>query len=181
MDKINFINQSTPALNATNLNKLQDNVEDAITEVQDDVDSLETNKLNKTDVKTAKTTSDTNTYSCTYINNAIIGTYSTAEQKTDIYWIDNKPIYRKVINYSTNLTSGINRITHNISNINEIVNVYGHTVGTTQYNLGTYESSTNFINICYVNNIEVAVQVGSGWGSSFSGCVIVLEYTKTTD
>ena len=30
MEKINFINNSEPALNATNLNKLQDNVENAI-------------------------------------------------------------------------------------------------------------------------------------------------------
>ena len=34
MEKINFINQTTPALNATNLNKLQDNVEDAIEETE---------------------------------------------------------------------------------------------------------------------------------------------------
>lgn len=30
MEKINFINNSEPAINATNLNKLQDNTEDAI-------------------------------------------------------------------------------------------------------------------------------------------------------
>jgi len=30
MEKINFVNDTTPALNATNLNMLQDNVEDAI-------------------------------------------------------------------------------------------------------------------------------------------------------
>lgn len=68
MEKINFINGSTPALNATNLNKLQDNVEDAIDAVQDDVDSLGTNKLDKTNVKTTNITSDTDTYSCNYIN-----------------------------------------------------------------------------------------------------------------
>lgn len=32
MEKIDFVNNSTPALNATNLNKLQDNIEDAIEE-----------------------------------------------------------------------------------------------------------------------------------------------------
>lgn len=33
MEKINFINNQQPALNATNLNQLQDNVEDAISQV----------------------------------------------------------------------------------------------------------------------------------------------------
>ena len=67
MEKINFINQSTPAVNATNLNKLQDNVEDAIQEVQDDVDS----KLDISNIKTAETTSNTDTYSCNYINGIV--------------------------------------------------------------------------------------------------------------
>lgn len=47
---------------------MQDNVEDAIQEVQDDADDLDTNKLDKTSVKTTKTTSDTDTYSCNYVN-----------------------------------------------------------------------------------------------------------------
>jgi hypothetical protein len=67
MEKINFVNGSTPAINDTNMNKLQDNVEDAIDEVQDDVDT----KLDASSVKTTQTTSDTDTYSCTYINGIV--------------------------------------------------------------------------------------------------------------
>lgn len=52
MEKINFNNGRVPALNETNLNKLQDNVEDAIKEI----------------VENEETTSETNTYSCNYIN-----------------------------------------------------------------------------------------------------------------
>ena len=51
---------------------MQDNVEDAIQEVQDDADDLGTNKLDKTSVKTTKTTSDTDTYSCNYTNSKIL-------------------------------------------------------------------------------------------------------------
>lgn len=58
MEKINFVNNSTPALNETNLNKLQDNVEDSIQEVVDKI-------------KTTTTNSDTDTYSCNYINGII--------------------------------------------------------------------------------------------------------------
>lgn len=45
------MNNSTPALNATNLNKIQDNIEDSM--------------------KSEQTTSDTDTYSCNYINSII--------------------------------------------------------------------------------------------------------------
>lgn len=64
MEKIDFRNNQQPALNETNLNKLQDNVEDAISE------SEETQNAK---VKTEKTNSDTDTYSCNYINNKING------------------------------------------------------------------------------------------------------------
>ena len=37
MEKIDFINNSTPALNATNLNKLQDNTEDAIEDAKEEL------------------------------------------------------------------------------------------------------------------------------------------------
>lgn len=67
MEKINFINNQQPAINDTNLNKLQDNVEDAIDVVQTDTNT----KLNKTSVKTTKTTSGTDTYSCNYINDKV--------------------------------------------------------------------------------------------------------------
>lgn len=70
MEKINFVNLSTPALNATNLNKLQDNVEDAIDELEatqdDKIEELETTQNNK--VKTQKTSSDTDVYCCNYVN-----------------------------------------------------------------------------------------------------------------
>lgn len=62
MEKINFINNSQPAINDTNLNKLQDNVEDAIQEAQDTQNAK---------VKTTYSTSDTDTYSCNYINGII--------------------------------------------------------------------------------------------------------------
>lgn len=71
MEKINFINDTTPALNATNLNKLQDNVEDEIDITNSNVTSLSTNKLDKTSVKDTYSTSATDTYSCNYVNQIV--------------------------------------------------------------------------------------------------------------
>ena len=62
MQKIDFINNSTPALNATNLNRLQDNMEEAIDDVLENVD----NKILDT-----YSTSSTDTYSCNYVNSVI--------------------------------------------------------------------------------------------------------------
>ena len=39
MEKIVFVNNQAPALNQTNLNKMQDNIENAINEKQDEIKS----------------------------------------------------------------------------------------------------------------------------------------------
>ena len=57
--KTNWVDGETP-INATNLNNMEGGIE-----------NNDTNKLDKTSVKTAKTTSDTDTYSCNYIENII--------------------------------------------------------------------------------------------------------------
>lgn len=87
---------------------MQDNVEDAIQEVQDNVDNLDTNKLDKTSVKTTYTASGTDTYSCNYVNG--LETYSTTETRVGT-WIDGKPIYRKV--YLLSAIAGSNSYTLN--------------------------------------------------------------------
>ena len=60
MTKIEFLDNNEPPLSASNLNAIQDNVEDAIGDVQTQVDDI---------VKSTTTTSDTSSYSCTYLNN----------------------------------------------------------------------------------------------------------------
>lgn len=78
MEKIDFVNYTTPALNATNLNKLQQNVEDDI----GDLTQLETSAKNNLveaineaantggniNVYNEYTASATDTYSCNYVN-----------------------------------------------------------------------------------------------------------------
>lgn len=48
MEKINFVNGSAPALNATNLNQMQTNLENAITEMQTNVESAINEATTKT-------------------------------------------------------------------------------------------------------------------------------------
>lgn len=176
MEKIDFINNQQPALNATNLNKLQDNTEDAIQEVQDVADDLDTNKLDKTSVKDTYNTSTTDTYSCNYVNG--LETYSTNETRVGT-WIDGKPIYRKVI--TSTLTS---TITHGIANINEIVNLKAVSYNP---NSGKYfavpsvrPSYSNYEVGLFADASTISLEYGSGLPTTMT-FKIIMEYTKTTD
>ena len=103
-------------------------------------------------------------------------TYSTDEVKTNKVWIDGKPIYRKVI--STNLPSGTgwNLTFAPISNVDEIVNLYG------------IEEKSRFIP--YIESgYEVFIDYNNGYirvyqaSTAFNNKLIniIVEYTKTTD
>ena len=179
MQKINFINNSEPAINATNLNKLQDNTEDAIQEVQDVVDDLDTNKLDKASVKDTYNTSATDTYCCDYING--LETYSTDETRVGT-WIDGKPIYRKVLTGTLPVGAGSNSFT--LSNIS-IINVNGivHSRWGSWYELNSeYKSESGYEVYISLNNTrnEFSVNCGSFYNTS-SEYEIIIEYTKTND
>lgn len=162
MEKIDFVNNNTPALNSTNLNKLQDNVEDSM--------------------KSEKTSSDTDTYNCNYINNS--NTYSTNETLTSKTWINGKPIYRKCITLS-NVNIGYVEQNHGISNVDNLISM----VGTLEYN----------DKIQYIPNVVCDNIAGFGAGfvdfkrsgtfhtlfgtsiSTTNTVHVIFEYTKTTD
>lgn len=174
MEKINFINNSTPALNAANLNKLQQNTENAIQEVQDDTDA----KVPKSDIKTSRTTSDTATYSCNFTNDLI--KYSTEETIVGIGEND-KPIYRKVIAVSSIdcSTAGYKFVAHGINNLKNVINckyIFNYENISSSYRNNTYNSvitafDFNNTNIRFYTN---AWEMVNNWR-------FILEYTKTTD
>ena len=99
-------------------------------------------------------------------------------------WIDNKPIYRKVINTGALPNNTTSYILHNINNLKRVVNIKGY----------AFRSSDSFnISLPYVssfskeNDIQVAVLGGDirivtgSDRSAFVESYVVLEYTKTTD
>ena len=87
--------------------------------------------------------------------------YSTTEQVIGT-WVNDKPIYRKVIVDTTNNTDY--SITHGISNIDQITCVYG-----------ICDDDTNFIPFGFSANTDYAF-VSADYTKN-----IVIEYTKTTD
>lgn len=99
--------------------------------------------------------------------------YSTSETKTGRKWIDEKPIYRKVI--TGNVSDGV--IAHGLTNVN-FVNAYGFfiagsgafmplpslRIGAPDYSCGYYVNATNV----------VFDKAASAAGTAY----ITLEYTK---
>jgi hypothetical protein len=151
-------------------------------------DIADINKCNASDLNEIKnvvnnnaTETSTNSTNIANIINAEV--YSTTEVKTNNVWINGKPIYRKVIQYTSALSGGNNSIPHGISNFDELVSLSGYTKYSTSYYLmGAYESANNFINASIVSSTTISVRVGTGWGGSFTnGCTFIIEYTKTTD
>jgi hypothetical protein len=110
-----------------------------------------------------------------------ISKYSTSEVKVG-KWIDNKPIYRKVVTSSTMPNNSPVSIAHGISDIDTITKLEGYlylsgavlpipyinTYGTAGYNMGMHADDTNIILYGY---------------GDFTGYTanIIIEYTKTTD
>lgn len=150
MQKINFENKpsTNSPINGTNLNLLQDNVEDAIDEV------------------------------------TILDIYSTSETKTNKIWINNKPIYRKIIDVGNLPNNDYKAINHNIENIDELVNVSAIAVSSGGYYFnipfvgtpGLFSSTRIGIRANSVN-----IQIASTTDASTYTAYAILEYTKTTD
>lgn len=112
--------------------------------------------------------------------------FSTTTEKVVGTWIDGKPIYRKVIvtNLPTVTTQGtvaIKEIEHNISNIENIINISGTFVTSIGgFNPLNQSISGDAIVRTVADSSIILIQCSV---TSFSNCEanVILEYTKTTD
>lgn len=166
---------------------MQDNVEDAIQEVQDVVDDLDTNKLDKTSVKDTYSTSATDTYSCNYVNENIQDVFSTNETKTNKVW-NGKPVYRKV--FEATGPSGASSVAVSMFNLPantervwiDLGNSYWYTPNTIKpvLTLNWYYTSEDWCRIS-IYSTDVRVKTGSTVNLTNFKYTITLQYTKTTD
>ena len=130
--------------------------------------------------------STTDSYSCNYVNNVIKDVYSTDEVKTNKVWIDERPIYRKIISLEKNdLSSGLNSINHNISNLEDIITIYG-TLKRTDNNVQNLipwdTTNTDWkIFVSDISSTSFGLTLGSNSYLYLNRLNIVLEYTKSTD
>lgn len=121
--------------------------------------------------------SQNSAYATAYVN--AMNTYFTDEVNTGKKWIDDKPIYRKVLSGTTPTTSG--SLLYSSNSIENIIHSYGwvqtQSTTTTKMPVNSYSNNGEYNNIIlksdgiYFNGNYVL-------GTSYE---IVIEYTKTTD
>lgn len=113
--------------------------------------------------------------------------YTTNEINTGKLWIDGKPIYRKVIEYSTQPASGNNTFNHGILNVDKFIDIETiicrkdkvfhfaprYTPGETSWDFYYDDITTTKITF----NCGSQLRNGTYWGTSY----FIFEYTKTTD
>ena len=102
--------------------------------------------------------------------------YSTTEKLTGGTWIDNKPIYRKVIEYTLDSSGFGFSVAHGISDFENLVE--GKIIVPILGKIDTISASLNWGD-CYVTSTDVEVEnTGALTDLDIN---IILEYTKTTD
>ena len=124
--------------------------------------------------------SDKDTYSCDYINNCI--SYSTDETFTGKYWIDDKPIYRKVVILHDYGTLANNKIVSvEINNIDTLTDeIFLYQYGTRPIKFPLVESNGNTLHASYDTVSKQVIFSGAGsWMPRTLTCIF--EYTKITD
>lgn len=115
------------------------------------------------------------------IENGVISasqTYSTEEQLTGDYWIDGKPIYRRVINFGTLPNTTTKAVNISSYNIEKLISYRGMAYRSdAQIELPHYDK-TYYIAVSYdVNNSNINVYASND-RSSFKESYLIIEYTK---
>ena len=136
----------------------------------------EVNKVTDSDMNEIKSVVNNNAKVLEEIN-----TYSTTEKVVGM-WADGKPLYRIVLNATTPTTgdSSITIVSTLPSNIDNVTKLDGMILDqSARFPLNAYFSSTYYIATFYDPSVGINCKVGSNLTSRT--CVVVIEYTKTTD
>lgn len=171
-NKTVWVNDSVPAINETNLNKIEQGIYEAHNNIGDLSNLNTTNKSNLVEAL-----NETNT------NSKNMGMYSSEETIIGTWF--GKPQYRKTITFKTTI-SGSFTVPHEIANVDKINVDYGNSyfVETTgiSYSLPIIGYAGNFTDNCYayVNKENIYIFATGGWNTSWTKYITLL-YTKTTD
>lgn len=104
--------------------------------------------------------------------------YVSSERLTGDIWIDGKPIYRRVLQFSVNTTgSMVEAVT--ISDYSQMIKMDGYIIrpaSGSHFPLTFYYSSSNYHSVWMDEKGIILVKT-----SAACDCTVILEYTKTTD
>lgn len=176
MAKITYTNKVAlnPQPSIADENKVTDS---DMNEIKSSVNTLYDNQG---DLSSLQTTTKTDLVSA--INETI--TYSTTEQRIGT-WINGKPLYRKVIKYTGNISDGMD-INYDISNVDYMdikSAVYDATnQSNVRFQFKPYYLSTTDYFFIYFRDNKLRLRIGSiSIPYTLNQLIIELEYTKTTD
>lgn len=110
--------------------------------------------------------------------------YSTSEVNTGIKWIDEKTIYRKVI--QTTITGETTNIDISQLQVESLVNSFSYVINTSEteragviINVPCYDSESYTCQLNYdIPNDKIIIYSGSGIITNYTSCTIIIEYTK---
>lgn len=131
------------------------------------------------EVVNTQTESDTDVYSCNYINN--LNAYSTEEKRVGT-WIDGKPLYSKIVSFETSDNMNVN-LNIQLSNIDTIfIDESSSFIINDIETLGVnwYYAPTDWIRTWYSKRQEL-LRSKSPSSLGVRTAYITLKYTKTTD
>lgn len=165
-NKTVWVNDSVPAINQTNLNKIEQGIYEAHNNIGDLSNLNTTNKSNLVD-------------SINEVNNKF--NYSTEEQVVG-KWANGKPVYRKVLNIGTP-SSQRTYPTHGISNLENVINLYGfcYTDGSTRQTIPMTYTNWEIFAYDITDTIFTLNFSTNQWNANPTNVYIIFEYTKTTD
>lgn len=115
------------------------------------------------------------------------GVYSTSEIDTGMVWIDGRPIYRKVVRGTVNMTGGFNTssLPHGIQDLSnkwELIRYYGNMRLSGSLNNNPIKQALPYIEgthqsgITSIDQTNITISGSYAWGNSEVS--IVLEYVK---
>lgn len=115
-------------------------------------------------------------------NGIYVDSYSTTEYKTNKYFTDGRPIYRKVVSFGALPNNTLKSVNHNITNVQEYVSwsAYGQD-GTQVVHLPhVHQSTISFQIYAKLSSTQCQVETATDY-SSITTCYFIIEYTKSTD
>ena len=145
--------------------------------------STDTAPIPGTDIQTIESYVDTGLTTVTNAFNTKIAqaqSYSTEETFTGGYWIDGKPIYRKVIEFNSETTiaeggTNFTLATLGLSDIDNVFNIYAFNT------TGSKTTKRRFSNIPFYWYSDTTLQLRAPTSTTSFYLGLVIEYTKTTD
>lgn len=142
----------------------------------------DTNKINDTDMNEIKSVVNNNALELSTCVDGLV--YSSNETDTGKIWTDGKPIYRKVVSATNKRIASGETISHNISNLGEVVSMSGVLFDGTNNRIypTVYMNGTSLeVLQCGVNATNIFFSGNLDWNASATRThTFIIEYVKAS-